>query len=182
MMTMSGNFTVESQMSSCDEPRGIGCWNLWGFMACTQAPRQEKATQEYRRWQEREGPDSKRVSRIIDQAALTLLPKGFAETVLKLWLLHAHIWSKCFKSTAIRKEKSECPDKFYSRKWRCKTLPYTTPKKDQRSVCLGHKYGTVSEQDFRENEKRKEESKQKRNHDKQEAEGNDNIMVLTIDL
>ena len=29
----------------------------------------------------REGPDSKRVSRIIDQAALTLLPKGFAETV-----------------------------------------------------------------------------------------------------
>ena len=50
-------------------------------MACTQAPRQEKTTQEYRRLQEREGPDSKRVSRIIDQAALTLLPKGFAETV-----------------------------------------------------------------------------------------------------
>ena len=22
---MSGNFTPESQMSSCDEPRGIGC-------------------------------------------------------------------------------------------------------------------------------------------------------------
>ena len=39
---MSGNFTAESQMSSCDEPRGIGCWNLWGFMACTQAPRQNK--------------------------------------------------------------------------------------------------------------------------------------------
>ena len=41
----------------------------------------KKTTQEYRRWQEREGPDSKIVSRIIDQAALTLLPKGFAETV-----------------------------------------------------------------------------------------------------
>ena len=30
---------------------------------------------------EREGPDSKKVSRIIGQAALTLLPKGFAESV-----------------------------------------------------------------------------------------------------
>ena len=50
-------------------------------MACTQTPRQEKTTQEYRRLQEREGPDSKRVFRIIDQAALRLLPKGFAETV-----------------------------------------------------------------------------------------------------
>ena len=41
----------------------------------------KKTTQEYRRWQEREGPDSKIVSRIIDQAALTQLPKGFAEIV-----------------------------------------------------------------------------------------------------
>ena len=166
MMMMSGNFTVESQMSSCDEPRGIACWNLWGFMACTQAPRQEKTTQEYRRWQDREGPDSKRVSRIIDQAALTLLPKGFAETTLKLWLLHAHIWSKCFKSTAIRKEKSECPDKFYSRKWRWKTLLYTNPKKDQHNMCLGHKCGTVSEQDLGSMKREKEESKEKKNNDK----------------
>ena len=45
MMMLSGNFTPESQMSSCDEPRGIGCWNLWGFMACTQAPRQENNTE-----------------------------------------------------------------------------------------------------------------------------------------
>ena len=44
-------------------------------------PLVKKTTQEYRRLQEREGPDSKRVSRIIDQIALTLLPKGFAETV-----------------------------------------------------------------------------------------------------
>ena len=44
-------------------------------------PLVKKTTQEYRCWQEREGPDSKRVSRIIGQAALTLLPKGFAETV-----------------------------------------------------------------------------------------------------
>jgi len=40
------------------------------------------------------------------------------------------------------------------------------PKKDQRSMCLGHKYGTVSEQDFREHEKRKEESRQKKKNDK----------------
>ena len=49
-------------------------------------------------------------------------------------------------------------------------------------MCLGHKYDTVSEQDFREHEKRKEESRQKKKNDKQEAEGNDNIMVLTMDL
>ena len=49
-------------------------------------------------------------------------------------------------------------------------------------MCLGHKYGTVSEQDFREHEKRKEESRQKKKNDKQEAEGNDNIRVLTMDL
>ena len=30
---------------------------------------------------EKEGPDSKRVYRTIGQAAFTLLPKGFAETV-----------------------------------------------------------------------------------------------------
>ena len=40
------------------------------------------------------------------------------------------------------------------------------PQKDQRNVCLGHKYGTVSEQDFREHEKRKEESKQEKKNDK----------------
>ena len=39
---------------------------------------------------------------------------------------------------------------------------YKTKKEDQRNVCLGHKDGTVSEQDFREHEKRKEESKQKK--------------------
>ena len=39
-------------------------------------------------------------------------------------------------------------------------------KNDQRNVCLGHKYGTVSEQDFREHEKRKEESKQEKKNDK----------------
>ena len=39
-------------------------------------------------------------------------------------------------------------------------------KKDQHNVCLGHKYGTVSEQDFREHEKRKEESKQEKKNDK----------------
>ena len=43
-------------------------------------------------------------------------------------------------------------------------------------------YGTVSEQDFREHEKRKEESRQKKKNDKQEAEGNYNIMVLTMDI
>ena len=37
------------------------------------------------------------------------------------------------------------------------------PKKDQCNVCLEHKYGTVSELDFREHEKRKEESRQKKN-------------------
>ena len=79
MMMISGNFTPESQMSSCDEPRGIEFWNLWEFMNA-QKPLVKKTTQEYRRWQEREGPDSKRVSRVIGQAALTLLPKGFAET------------------------------------------------------------------------------------------------------
>ena len=56
------------------------------------------------------------------------------------------------------------------------------PLKDQHNMCLGHKYGTVSEQDFREHEKRKEESKQKKKNDKQEAEGNENIRVLTMDL
>ena len=54
------------------------------------------------------------------------------------------------------------------------------PKKEQCNVCLEHKYGTVSEQDFREHEKRKEESRQKKKNEKQEAEGNGNIMVPTI--
>ena len=40
------------------------------------------------------------------------------------------------------------------------------PKKDQCNVCLGHKYGTVSEQDFGEHENRKEESRQKKKNDK----------------
>ena len=82
MMMVSGNFTPESQRSSCDKPRGIGCWNLWGFMNAHK-PLVKKTTQEYRRWQEldREGPDSKRVSRITGQDALTLLPKGFTQTV-----------------------------------------------------------------------------------------------------
>ena len=43
---------------------------------------------------------------------------------------------------------------------------YNPPKKDLRNMCLGHKYGTVSEQDFREHEKRKEESRQKKKNDK----------------
>ena len=99
--------------------------------------------------------------------SLPRCPHTIAERIrwnctLKLWLLHAHICAKCFKSTAIPKENSE----FYSRKWRCKTLLYTNPQNDQRSVCLGHKYGTVSEQDFREHEKRKEESRQKKKNDK----------------
>ena len=59
---------------------------------------------------------------------------------------------------------------------------YIQTKKDQCNVCLGHKYGTVSEQDFREHEKRKEESRQEKKNDKREAEGNDSIMVLTVDL
>ena len=82
MMMMSGNFTPESQMSSCDEPRGIGYWNLWGFMNAHK-PLFKKTTQEHRRWQEsdREGPNSRRVSRITGQDALTLLPKGFAQTI-----------------------------------------------------------------------------------------------------
>ena len=69
-------------------------------------------------------------------------------------------------------------------------MPYTNPPKNQCNVCLGHKYGTVSEQDFREHEKRKEEPRQEKKNDKREekkndkreAEGNDNIMVLTMDL
>ena len=31
-MVTSGKFTRQSQISWCDEPRGIGCWNLWVFM------------------------------------------------------------------------------------------------------------------------------------------------------
>ena len=42
------------------------------------------------------------------------------------------------------------------------------PQKDQRNVRPGHKYGTVSEQYFKEHEKRKEESRQKKKNDKQE--------------
>ena len=42
---------------------------------------------------------------------------------------------------------------------------YNPPKKDLRNMRLGHKYGTVSEQDFREHEKRKEESRQKKKND-----------------
>ena len=55
-------------------------------------------------------------------------------------------------------------------------------KKNLRSVCLGHKYGTVPEEDYREHEKRKEESRQEKKNDKQKAEGNDHIMVLTTNL
>ena len=44
--------------------------------------------------------------------------------------------------------------------------PPKKKKKIKKSACLGHKYGTVSEQDFREHEKRKEESRQKKKNDK----------------
>ena len=51
--------------------------------------------------------------------------KLYLETVITS---HTHL-NKVFQSTAIPKENSACRDKFYSRKWRCKTLPYTNQKK-----------------------------------------------------
>ena len=71
-----------------------------------------------------EGPDSKRVSKNHwPSCPHTIAERIRRNCTLKLWLLHAHTWTKRFKSTAIPKENSECPDKFYSRKWKCQTMP-----------------------------------------------------------
>ena len=60
------------------------------------------------------------------------------------------------------------PDKVLLKEMKMQNIAthYIQTKKDQCNVCLGHKYGTVSEQDFREHEKRKEESRQKKKNDK----------------
>ena len=68
-----------------------------------------------------------------------------------------------FKSTAIPKENS---GQVLLKEMKMQSIAINIPKTDQRNVCLRHKYGTVSEQDFREHEKRKEESRQKKKNDK----------------
>ena len=72
MMMMSGNFTPESQMSSCDEPRGIGCWNLWGFMNAHK-PLVKKTTQKYRNT----GADKSRTEKV-------LIARAFLESLAKM--------------------------------------------------------------------------------------------------
>ena len=110
---------------------------------------------------EREGPDSKKVSRIIGQAALTLLPKGFAETVP--WNFDYFTHTSVQSVSRVLRFQRKTPSvqtNFTQVNEDAKHCHIQTKKKeDQRSVCLGHKYGTVSEQVFREHEKRKEESK-----------------------
>ena len=44
------------------------------------------------------------------------------------------------------------PDKVLLKEMKMQNIAIYKPKKDQRSMCLGHKYGTVSEQDFREHD------------------------------
>ena len=115
--------------------------------------------------------------------ALTKLPSDYCrKDSLKLYLetvitSRTHL-CKVFQEYCDPKGKL----RVLLKEMKMQSIAMNKPKTDQRSVCLGHKYGTISEQDFREHEKRKEESRQKKKNDKQEAEGNDNIMVLTMDL
>ena len=58
-----------------------------------------------------------RVSRIIDQAALTLLPKGFAETVPWNYDYFTHTSDQSVSRVLrFQRKTPKCPDKFYSRK------------------------------------------------------------------
>ena len=100
----------------------------------------KKTTQEYRRWQEREGPDSKIVSRITDQAALTLLPKGFAETVP--W--NCDYFTHTSVQSVSRVLRSQRKTQVLLKEMKMQNIAIYKPKKDQCNVCLGHKYGTVS--------------------------------------
>ena len=78
---------------------------------------------------------------------------------------HTHL-NKVFQEYSDSKGKLRVSRKVLLKEMKMQNTAIYKAKKDQRSVCLGHKYGTVSEQDFREHEKRKEESRQKKKNDK----------------
>ena len=71
--------------------------------------------------------------------------------------------NKVFQEYCDSKGKLRVSRQVLLKEMKMQNIAIYKPKKDQRSVCLGHKYDTVSEQDFREHEKRKEESRQKKN-------------------
>ena len=80
MMMMSGNFTPESRCLHVTSRAGLGveiCEGSWQAHKPLAKRKQHRNTGA----DKREKVLIARVSRIIDQAALTLLPKGFAETV-----------------------------------------------------------------------------------------------------
>ena len=78
--------------------------------------------------------DSKRVSRIIVQAALTLLPKGFAETVIAS---RTHL-NKAFQEYSDSKGKLRVSRQVLLKEMKMQHIAIYKPKKDQRNVCLGH--------------------------------------------
>ena len=74
--------------------------------------------------------------------------------------------NKVFQEYCDSKGKLRVSIQVLLKEMKMQNIAIYKPQKDQRSMCLGHKYGTVSEQDFREHEKRKEESRQKKKNDK----------------
>ncbi len=74
--------------------------------------------------------------------------------------------NKVFQEYCDSKGKLRVSRQVLLKEMKMQNIAIYKPQKDQRSMCLGHKYGTVSEQDFREHEKRKEESRQKKKNDK----------------
>ena len=90
------------------------------------------------------------------------LQKLYLETVITS---RTHL-CKVFQEYCDFKGKLRVSRQILLKEMKMQNIVTYKPKKDQCNVCLGHKYGTVSEQDFREHEKRKEESRQKKKNDK----------------
>ena len=69
--------------------------------------------------------------------SLAKLPSHYCRKDSQKLYLETVITSRTHLCKVFQKycENSECPDKFYSRKWRCKTLPYTNQKKIS-AVCV----------------------------------------------
>ena len=80
--------------------------------------------------------------------------KLYLETVITS---RTHL-NKVFQKYCDSKGKLRVSRQVLLKEMKMQNIAIYKPKKDQRNVCLGHKYGTVSEQAFREHEKRKEES------------------------
>ena len=88
--------------------------------------------------------------------------KLYLETVISS---RTHL-CKVFQEYCDSKGKLRVSRQILLKEMKMQNIAIYKPKKDQCSVCLERNYGTVSEMDFREHEKRKEESRQKKKNDK----------------